>query len=200
MGFAPRGQIQVVDPSTVRRSGYATISGVPFNYLERQPSGSIKARRLVFEPGAFADWLRANSGQPLPIYWSHRDESHQIGETTTLIEDSQGLRYDGDAIATTEAIEALTAMAGRSRTGASLHVDFEDPTKDRAGLEHIELVRNVWEVGPCPVGANPAAYTIMTERADAAQETQQPEPAAAATDAAIAATIYRAAARLSRRF
>lgn len=195
MALAPIGQIQVVDPSTVRLSGYATITGVPFSYVDPYQG---RRRTLQFDRGAFDAWLSDNGGDVLPIYWSHRSDRYQIGETTHVSEDAQGLRFEGDAIATSDAIDALTTMARRRHTGASLHLDFEPPKKDRYGVEHIAHVTDVYELGPTPVGANPAAYAVMIERD--AETNSNPEPAAVsvATDAAIAATIYRAAARLRR--
>jgi HK97 family phage prohead protease len=195
MAYAPRGQIQVVDPSTVRLQGYATITCVPFSYYD---PFQAKSRKLVFVPGAFSRWLAARGGAPLPIHWSHRTESFQIGETTLIAEDDQGLRFEGNAIATNEAIDALTVMAGRRRTGASLYLDWSEPRKDRSGLEHIEQVNDVFEIGPTPIGANPAAYTVMVERTAGAESIPEPAAASIATDAAMAATIYRAAARLRR--
>jgi HK97 family phage prohead protease len=195
MALAPKGQIQVVDPSTVTLSGYATITGVPFSYFDPYER---RTRRLQFDRGAFRGWLRENAGQPLPVHWRHGVDNFPIADTTQIREDDRGLFYSATPINTSEAVDALTYMASRKRTGASLILDFGD-TKERHGIEHITKVEWVAEIGPSPMGANPYAFTQMSERAESEQP---PEPAAApvadSQQAAMAAMIYRAMAHLRR--
>lgn len=192
MAYAPMGQIEVVDPSTVTLSGYATISGVQFSYFDPY---QMKVRRMQFDRGAFTGWLERNAGAPLDVHWRHGVDNYQIGETTELAEDDRGLRFSAKPIATSEGVNALTAMAGRSRTGASLIFDFGDPVKDRNGVEHIVDVQDVFEVGPTPTGVNPHAFARLSERG-AEESTEEVQPAPAAHDAALAAEIYRALAQI----
>lgn len=194
MAFAPMGSIEVVDPSTVTLSGYATISGVKFSYLDPY---QMRVRQMQFDRGAFSGWLARNAGAPLPVHWRHGLENFQIAETTELEEDDKGLRFSAAPMATSEGINALTAMAGRARTGASLIFDFGDTTEDRFGVEHIVDVRDVFEVGPTPNGVNPHAFSRLSERGEEVTEPEtESEPAPAAPGAALAAEIYRALAHI----
>jgi len=189
MAFAPLGQIEVVDPSTVTLSGYATITGVEFAYADPYQQ---RVRMMRFEPGAFANWLKRNDGAPLPVHWQHGLDKFQIAETTDVHEDARGLSYTARPIATSQGIDACTAMAGRERTAASLVFDFGNPIEDRFGVEHIVDVVRVAELGPSSSGVNPHAFSKLTERSDSSEE---PE-ASTDTSAALAAEIYRALAHL----
>jgi len=195
MAFAPIGEIEVVDPSTVVLSGYATITGVQFTYFDPY---EFRLRRMQFDRGAFTNWLDRNNGAPLPVHWSHGLDNFQIAETTDLVEDDRGLRFESTPIASSVGIDALTVIAGRRRTGASLVFDFGDTVEDSDGVEHIVDVVDVIELGPTPRGVNPHAFAVLIDRA---AEENQPAPATEAqistdTGAALAAEIYRAIAHI----
>lgn len=200
MALAPIGQIEVVDPSTVMMRGHAAVTGNEFSYFD---PWSWKERLMVIDPGAFASVL-SRLGGPLPIHWRHRTIDLQLGETTELREDSTGLYFESDRLfAHTEAIDILTVIDGRQRTGASILFEFGEIAEDDSGVEHILSFSSLHEVGPSPEGANPAAYAELVELATPAVE-RAPEPAAqaqavdAVSGAAMASEIYRALAQIRR--
>lgn len=192
----PLEQILFVDPSTVRIAGYASVSGVPFKFVDLW---EMRIRDMVVDRGAFKNWLSHNGNNPIPIHWAHETFKFQIGETERIYEDKHGLAFEGRAVVNTGAVDALTTMAGRSKVGASLILDFGETVTDKKGLEHIVDVADVWEMGPCPQGVNPAAYATLVEVSS--EEAAAPAPAMADVDregAAMAAEIYRTIARLRR--
>ncbi len=193
MAMKPRGEIEVVDPNTVTVRGYAAITGVEFNYFDPR---EWRDRRMIVDPGAFATVLARLDG-PLPMHWTHDIFNLQLGETEHLFEDDTGLFFSGTPFATDAVIDQLTVMAGRAHTGASFIFEFGEVAEDDSGLEHILSFSDLFEVGPTPIGANPDAFAELIERDAGAEE--KPEPAAAASNAALAAEIYRARA-LIRRF
>lgn len=200
MAFAQVGQIEVVDPSTVMMRGYAAITGNEFEYFD---PWQWKRRRMTIDPGAFSSVLGRLGDTPLPIHWRHRTCNLQLGETTELGEDDTGLFFGCDKLFThSEAVDIITTIDGRSHTGASILFEFGEVAEDDDGLEHVLSFSNLFEVGPSPEGANPQAYTELVELPSSEQAESEPEPAAASidisTDAAMAATIYRAAAQLRR--
>jgi len=200
MALKPRAQIEVVDPSTVKLQGYAAITGNEFEYFD---PFEWKKRRMMIDPGAFASVLARQAGQQMPVYWSHNVWSLQLGEASELHEDDRGLYFEGIPFATDETIDILTVMDGRARTGASMLFDFGEIAEDDDGVEHMLSFSAIYEVGPCPEGANPEAYAELVERAADEGAAAEPEPAAAPAidsnpEVALAAAIHRATARLRR--
>lgn len=204
MGTAPLSQIEVVDPATVKLRGYPAIFGNEFDYFDWR---TWKDRRFVIEPGAFTSVLAKLGNQPVDVYWSHESWRLQLGETSVLRQDSKGLYFESIPFATTEGIDRLTVIAGRSKTGASLSFEFGEIEEDENGLEHLLSFSAIYEVGPTPIGANPKAYTELVDLDDesesvepAAEESADPEPITeepeAAAEAGLTAAMWHAVARL----
>jgi HK97 family phage prohead protease len=192
----PRSELQVVDPARTIVRGYAAVFGNEFKHYDFWEG---RERTFVIGPGAFKSALERLSG-PLPIYWHHETSDLQIGETSRVVEDDFGLYYEGRLFATTPALDVLAVISGRSRTGASIGFEFGEIAEDDDGVEHMLSFSQLFELGPCPIGANPLAYSELVE-ADAAGDDSEAAPVSAVTDAADAAlalSIYRAAARMRR--
>lgn len=207
--LVPRGEIEVVDPNQAALRGYAAITGNEFSYFDPY---EWRERRMVVDQGAFKSVLERQGGAPLPVYWSHGVLELQLGETLELHEDDKGLFFSALPFATNAVIDQLTVMYGRSRTGASMLFEFGEVAEDDSGLEHIKSFNDLVEVGPTPVGANPAAFAEVIERTELEAQEQdtdtpdddgEPDPELASEDtnqdAELTATIIRAAARFRRR-
>jgi HK97 family phage prohead protease len=130
-------------------------------------------------PGAFADTLAEwkASGDPIPVYWSHRmdDPDYNIGFVEDAEERAEGLwvkgRLDLDA---SKAAQVYRLMKGRRVTQFSFAYDVIDgsPAKSE-GADEFELRKlKVYEVGPTPIGMNQATELLgvkhaITEATDA---------------------------------
>lgn len=129
----------------------------------------------VIVPGAFTDTLAdwEASGDPIPVYWSHQmqDPEMNIGYVLEAAETDLGLevlaQLDTGDDASPKARQAYRLLKGRRVKQFSFAYDVEDGgpvTKD--GDTHYELRRlKLHEVGPTPVGANPATELLAVKQA-----------------------------------
>ena len=112
-------------------------------------------------PGAFADTLLAwaKSGDPIPVYWSHRmdDPDYNIGYVLEAQETEEGLwvkaQIDFDS---PKATQVYRLLKGRRVTQFSFAYDVDEgawvETDERGYYELRKLTLH--EVGPTPIGAN----------------------------------------------
>jgi len=199
-----RADIEAVNPASVKLRGYAGVFNNVFTYTE--PFWGIKHKMRML-PGAFTGVLERLS-EPVPLVWYHQSERVQFGETTELVEDNIGLRFEAVPFATTEAVDLITAMHSKKtrQFGASFAFDWgevADPDDD--GIEDIRTFSAVHELGPAPRGVNPLAFAELVPRDAEAlaadDETEEPaEPAAiepaSEEQAALAADWWQAVAML----
>lgn len=202
MAFAPQSQIEVIDPSTVKLRGYAAIFGNEFKYFDWR---EWKVRTFRIPQGAFSSVLERLAGQPLDVYWCHQTCYLQLGQTQVLKQDDVGLYYESEPFTTSKVIDTLGVIDGRDKTGASFSFEFGEiaPAADDDEVEELLSFSEIYELGPCPCGCNPRAYTEMVER-DAEEEpaaTPEPineEPEPAESDAELAASTWALVAHLRR--
>lgn len=122
----------------------------------------------VVMPGAFEETLAewAKSGDPIPVYWSHRmdDPDFNIGHVLEAKETPEGLwvkaQIDLEPGAG-KAMQVYRLLKGRRVTQFSFAYDVLDggwaKATDAQGVEdeYYELRRlKLYEVGPTPIGAN----------------------------------------------
>lgn len=124
--------------------------------------------------GAFAktlaDWEA--SGNPIPVYWSHRmdDPDYNIGQVLEAEERDEGLwvkaQIDLDA---TKASQVYRLLKGARVTQFSFAYDVEDYSivKDEdTGSDVYELRQiKLYEVGPTPIGANQETELLSVKSA-----------------------------------
>lgn len=133
----------------------------------------------VVRPGAFADTLAewAASGDPIPVYWSHRmdDPDYNIGYVIEAKETDQGLevlaQLDRGPDASTKAAQVYKLLKGRRVSQFSFAYDVIDGSevKGADGESFNELRQlKLYEVGPTPIGANPATELLAVKAADPA--------------------------------
>jgi uncharacterized protein len=152
----------------------------------------------VVRPGAFTDTIAAwkNSGDPLPVYWSHRldDPDFNIGAVTDMAELTPGdPRIPEFASEHVKANGGLWVKAtlddfGRGRqvrhlltqrrvTQFSYTYDVESEQKSKDGSANELLKVRVHEVGPTPLGANE-----LTELVGAKAQPDPPDDPPSAQD------------------
>jgi uncharacterized protein len=126
----------------------------------------------VVMPGAFtktlADW--ADSGDPIPVYWSHRmdDPDYNLGTVLQATETDQGLevlaQLDLDGA---KAQQVYRLLKGRRVTQFSFAYDVVSggwaQTDGREVYQLNEL--KLYEVGPTPIGANQETELIGVKSA-----------------------------------
>lgn len=196
MAFKPISQVEVVDPSTVTIKGYAAVYGNEFKYFD---PWTWNERRFIVEPGAFDSALERLGDRKLDVYWSHEMHRVQLGHANILRSDSVGLYFECHPYPTLEAVEKLTVMDGRLETGASVQFEFGEIAEDDDGVEHLLSFNALYEVGPCPEGANPMAWAKLVERGSAEEEIEpeeadEAEPELASDDPSLAEEAELAAA------
>lgn len=162
--------------------------------------GNVDAMGDAVMPGAFTDTLadwRAK-GDPIPVVWSHQsqDPHAHIGQVLDAEERDAGLwvrgRLDLDA---PTAAQVYRLLKGRRVTQFSFAYDVTDAeTVD--GVNELRAV-TLHEVGPTPLGANPATELLAVKSLDEVRaEHRRREALAAAekrrTDPAVAAALARA--------
>lgn len=118
--------------------------------------------------GAFADSLAewTNSGDPIPVYWSHRmdDPDFNIGSVLEASETDEGLLVKAQLdLESPKAAQVYRLMKGRRVTQFSFAYDIEDYAwiEEKGEPPYMELRRlKLHEVGPTPIGANQATELI----------------------------------------
>lgn len=118
--------------------------------------------------GAFADSLAewTNSGDPIPVYWSHRmdDPDFNIGSVLEASETDEGLLVKAQLdLESPKAAQVYRLMKGRRVTQFSFAYDVEDYAwiEEKGEPPYMELRRlKLHEVGPTPIGANQATELI----------------------------------------
>jgi uncharacterized protein len=139
---------------------------------EGTPDGVFEALVAVFGnidlvgdkivKGAFTDTLAAweDSGDPIPVYWSHRmdDPDYCIGHVLEAKETSDGLWIKAQLdLDSPKAVSTYRLLKGRRVTQFSFAYDIDEAEQvdDKDGEPHTELRwLTLHEVGPTPIGAN----------------------------------------------
>lgn len=143
-------------------------------------------------PGAFADTLAQwkGSGDPIPLYWSHRmdDPDYNIGHVLEAEERDAGLwvkaQIDLDG---PKAQQVYRLLKGRrvKMFSFSYDIDVAQPGTDDNGDEILELRKlSLFEVGPTPIGMNQQTDLLAVKAAEAAERERAtaPVPAEAAVE------------------
>jgi len=132
--------------------------------------------------GAFADTLKSwsDSGDPIPVYWSHRmdDPDYNIGTVLEAKETDEGLwvkaRVDLDS---PKAAQVYRLLKGRRVKQFSFAYDVEEgawvdekdsETGVRSGYYELRRLK-LHEVGPTPIGANQATELLDVKAAELAE-------------------------------
>lgn len=126
----------------------------------------------VVIPGAFADSLKEweASGDPIPVYWSHRmdDPDYNIGWVLEAKEVDEGLwvkaQLDPDSA---KAQQVYRLLKGRRVTQFSFAYDIgEAAWVEKDGDSWYELRKlSIYEVGPTPIGANQETELLAVKSA-----------------------------------
>lgn len=135
--------------------------------------GNVDSVGDVVVKGAFADDLKRwkDSGDPIPIVWSHRweDPFAHVGYVLDAKETDEGLWIKGqlDFEGNPTAAQVHRLLKGRRVTQFSFAYDVlegESVTKD--GSHQFELRKlKTYEVGPCLVGANQETSLLAAKAA-----------------------------------
>lgn len=137
--------------------------------------GNVDSYGDVVLPGAFtktlAEW--AESGDPIPVYWSHRmdDPDFNIGHVLEAKETDEGLwvkaQLDLDPDSR-KARQVYRLLRGRRVTQFSFAYDIvEGAWVKRAGEDDVYELRELklYEVGPTPIGANQETELLAVKAA-----------------------------------
>lgn len=136
-----------LDPTEYIVAGYASIFGNPDSYDE------------IVDPGAFAEAIEVK--QAIPLYWQHEGmaflgNAPPRGETYLLREDSQGLYFEANLVATPRSAELATLMDAGLLTDASFAYEQLGWEIDDDGLTHLTKL-DPTEVSVTIKGANDRA-------------------------------------------
>lgn len=130
----------------------------------------------IVRKGAFADDLAAwaSKGDPIPSYWSHRmdDPDYNIGHVLAAEETETGLKVRVQLdLENPKALTVLRLLKQRRVTQFSFAYEIQDASEVDLpdGGKAYELRKlSIYEVGPTPIGANPATELLdvkaMAER------------------------------------
>jgi len=126
----------------------------------------------VVMPGAFsrtlAEW--EDSGDPIPVYWSHRldDPDFNIGHVLDAKETDEGLWVKAQ-LDLDNPKAAATHNLLRQRRVTQFSFSFNVPPGGmQEGEDAVELTDlDLYEVGPTPVGANPATELLGVKGSNA---------------------------------
>lgn len=119
-------------------------------------------------PGAFKETLDewATSGNPIPVYWSHRmdDPAMNIGQVIEAAETDKGLAVKAQLdLDNPTAAQVYRLLKGRRVTQFSFAYDVEDGAfvEEKGEAPYYELRKlRLYEVGPTPIGANQATELL----------------------------------------
>jgi hypothetical protein len=119
----------------------------------------------VVMPGAFTRTLSEweQRGDPIPVYWSHRldDPDFNIGHVLEAKETDEGLYVKAQLdLDNPKAVTTQNLLTSRRVTQFSFSFNVP-PGGMREGQDATELTDiELYEVGPTPIGANPATELI----------------------------------------
>lgn len=118
--------------------------------------------------GAFADTLTAwaDSGDPIPVVWSHQsfDPNMTVGEVLAAEERDEGLWVKGQLdLDTANGAQVWRLLSKRRVKQFSFAYDVDEST-DVDGVNELHKI-TLYEVGPTPLGANPATELLGTKHA-----------------------------------
>jgi HK97 family phage prohead protease len=153
----------------------------------------------VVVPGAFEDSLKewADSGDPIPVYWSHRmdDPFLNIGRVLEAKETGKGLEILAELdIDVPAAAQVYRLLKGRRVTQHSFSYDIvaggyaERETDSGDSESYYELRKlRLYEVGPTPIGANQETelLAVKTATAHVAREVKAGRTLSAKDEAAL---------------
>lgn len=163
----------------------------------------------VIVPGAFKDTLAEwkSSGDPIPVYWSHRmdDPDYNIGQVLEAKETDEGLWVKAQLdLDSPKAQTTHRLMKGRRVTqfsfayevvkGAFVHgTDDDDDADEKDGepqLPYYELRElKLFEVGPTPIGANQETELLDVKTAAGGRVSVLVQGGKAADRAAVSAAL-----------
>lgn len=124
--------------------------------------------------GAFADTLAAwkASGDPIPVYWSHRmdDPDYNIGHVLEAVETDEGLWVKAQIdLEGPKAQQVYRLLKGRRVTQFSFAYDIDEyrvvKTADDADSVWELTKLKLYEVGPTPIGANQETELLSVKSA-----------------------------------
>lgn len=124
----------------------------------------------VVMPGAFSKTLAAwaEKGDPIPVYWSHRldDPDYNIGHVLEASETEEGLLVKAQLdMENPKAVTTHNLL--RSRRVTDFSFSFNVPpggAKESEAGDSLELHEiDLYEVGPTPIGANPATELLAVK-------------------------------------
>lgn len=124
----------------------------------------------IVQKGAFAGTLErwAASGDPIPIYYSHRldDPDYCIGEVLEAVETDEGLKIKGKLdIDQQKAASVYRLLKGRRVKQFSFSYGVIDGEMDDAENAYMLKELELYEVGPTPIGANPETELLAVKAA-----------------------------------
>lgn len=127
----------------------------------------------IVQPGAFADTLAEweKSGNPIPVYWSHRmdDPDFNIGHVLEAKETADGLWVKAQIDTTGgKGAQVYRLLKGRRVTQFSFAYDVVDGGYEKAEDEdEFYALRKLklYEVGPTPIGANQETELLAVKTA-----------------------------------
>ena len=125
-------------------------------------------------PGAFAETLAdwAKSGDPIPVYWSHRmdDPNMNIGTVLNAQETDQGLEVKAQLdLDNPVATQVYKLLKGRRVTQFSFAYDIEEgayvQSQDERSYYELRKLK-LYELGPTPIGANQETDLLEVKAGD----------------------------------
>ncbi len=124
--------------------------------------------------GAFTDTLAEweKSGNPIPVYWSHRmdDPDYNIGHVLEAKETDQGLWIKAQIdLESPKAQQVFRLLKGRRVTQFSFAYDVEayqivKGADDDSSVWELQKLK-LYEVGPTPIGANQETELLSVKAA-----------------------------------
>lgn len=139
--------------------------------------GNVDCQDEVIMPGAFAESLAAwkASGNPIPVIWSHEwdDPMAHIGEVLEAEETATGLQVTAQLDMTNPtAVQVFKLLKDHRVTEFSIGGEESNFTvvDSPDGAVYQVGTFNLFELGPCLKGANPATQLISTKSEEIAAD------------------------------